>query len=86
MISLFKGPDGKISMMRVSTIIIVTSVVAVFISHNIISMIKGGAFISLGATEAMLLAGVLGMKSIQSFSENKKVTTNEKEDVVRTTE
>ena len=70
--SLFKGPDGKISMMRVSTFIIVISVIGIFIAHNILSMIRGGSFISFGATEAMLLAGVLGMKSVQSFSENKK--------------
>lgn len=70
---LFNGPDGKVSMMRMATFLIVTSVIAVFIAHNILSMIKGGTFISIGATEAMLLAGVLGMKSVQSFSENKKI-------------
>lgn len=73
MSSLFKGPDGKVSMMRVSTFIIVVSVIGVFIAHNVISMTKGGSFVSFGATEAMLLAGVLGMKSVQNFSENKKV-------------
>lgn len=70
---LFNGPDGKVSMMRMATFLIVTSVIAIFIAHNILSMIKGGTFISIGATEAMLLAGVLGMKSVQSFSENKKI-------------
>lgn len=72
MLSMFMGPDGKISTMRVSTMIIVVSVVGVFVAHNILSMIHGGTFISFGATEAMLLAGVLGMKSVQHFSENKK--------------
>lgn len=69
---LLNGPDGKVSMMRVSTILIVVSVISVFIAHNVISMLHGGGFVSIGASEAMLLAGVLGMKSVQSFSENKK--------------
>jgi hypothetical protein len=69
---LFSGPDGKVSMMRVSTFVIVMSVVSIFIAHNIISMIHGGTFVSIGTSEAMLLAGVLGMKTAQSFSENKK--------------
>jgi|WetSurMetagenome_2_1015567.scaffolds.fasta_scaffold796238_3 hypothetical protein len=72
MLSMFMGPDGKVSMMRVSTMIIVFSVVGVFVAHNILSMIRGGVFISFGASEALLLAGALGMKSVQSFSENKK--------------
>jgi hypothetical protein len=69
---LFKGPDGKVSMMRVITAFTCLSIMSVFIAHNIVSMIKGGGFISLGASEAMLIAGVIGAKAAQSFSENKK--------------
>jgi len=72
MSGLFRGPDGKTSMMRVSTFLVVVPIILVFIAHNVISMIAGGAFVSIGAPEAMLIAGVLGMKSVQSFSENKK--------------
>jgi len=69
---LFSGPDGKVSMMRVSTFLIVAPIILTFVAHNVISMIAGGTFVSIGAPEAMLIAGVLGMKSVQSFSENKK--------------
>jgi hypothetical protein len=69
---LFKGPNGKVSMMRLMTFMVCVVIMAVFSAHNIVSMIKGGEFISMGASEAMLLAGVLGAKAAQTFSENKK--------------
>jgi len=74
MFEMFKGPDGKVSMMRFSTFIVVVSVIGVFIAHNVLSMVRGGIFISLGASEALLIAGVLGMKSAQTFSESKSTT------------
>jgi len=70
---LFKGPDEKVSMMRVITAFICLSIMLIFIAHNIVSMTKGGAFVSIGASEAMLLTGVIGAKAAQSFSENKKI-------------
>jgi hypothetical protein len=70
---LFKGPDEKVSMMRVITAFTCLSIMLIFIAHNIVSMIKGGAFISIGASEAMLITGVIGAKAAQAFSENKKV-------------
>lgn len=69
---MFKGPDGKISMMRVSTFIVVISIMGVFIAHNIVAMIAGAAFVSLGASEALLIAGALGIKAGQAFYENKE--------------
>lgn len=69
---MFKGPDGKISMMRLMTFMVCAVIMAVFSAHNIVSMIKGAGFVSLGAQEAMLIAGVLGAKAAQAFSENKK--------------
>lgn len=76
-----QGSDGKISMMRVATGVVVFSVMSVFIAHNIVSMVKGCGFISMGASEAMLVAGALAAKAGQHFGERangKKVaTTNE---------
>ena len=79
---LFRGPDGKVSMMRVITAFTCVSIVFVFIVHNIVSMTKGGGFISMGASEAMLIAGVLGAKAAQNFSENKKAPEKLPEDVM----
>lgn len=69
---LFTGPDGKISMMRLMSFVVCITIMVVFAAHNIVSMIKGGNFISIGTSEALLIAGVLGAKAAQSFSENKK--------------
>lgn len=69
--SMVKGTNGKISMMRVCTLIVVLSVMAIFIAHNIVAMIHGTGFVSLGASEALLIAGVLGVKAGQRFAEGK---------------
>ena len=68
---MFKGPDGKTSMMRMTTFLVVISIMGVFIAHNVIAMLHGGAFVSLGASEALLIAGSLGIKAGQAFFENK---------------
>lgn len=68
---MFKGPDGKVSMMRVSTFIVVMSIMGVFVAHNIVAMIVGAAFVSIGASEALLLAGALGIKAGQAYFETK---------------
>lgn len=62
---------GKISMMRFSHFIVVISVMGTFIAHNIVAMVQGKGFISLGAEEAMLLALTFGAKATQHFSEVK---------------
>jgi len=63
--------NGKISMMRVASISVVGSVMLIWIIHNVISMFTGDGFVSMGAEEAMLLAGVLGAKAAQSFGEKR---------------
>ena len=74
-----KGSDGKISSMRLFSGVVVFSVMAIFVAQNVIAMIKGCGFVSMGATEAMLIAGALGAKAAQHFGESKKpvVTTDE---------
>jgi len=78
---IIQGDNGKISLMRAMTFIVVVSVMSVFVSHNIISMIKGGGFVSIGTQEAMLIAGVLASKAAQRFGEGKRpmepVTTDD---------
>jgi len=66
---MFKGADGKISMMRVLSFFVVNCVMAIFLGHNILSMIHGGGFVSLGYEEASLVALVLGAKAYQLHGE-----------------
>jgi hypothetical protein len=47
----------------------------VFILHNVVSVIKGGPFISLGTEESALIIGVLATKAAQRFGESKTVET-----------
>lgn len=70
--SLFKGPDGKISMMRTLSFSVCFVILSVFVAHNIVSMIKGGSFISMGLEEAGIISLTLGAKAAQSFAEPKK--------------
>ena len=79
--TVLKGPDGKISATRISTLVVVFTVMGTFLAHNISSIIAGkSAFISMGMNEVILIASVLGCKVAQHFSENKKMpstlTTN----------
>jgi len=77
--SIVKGGSGKISLMRVMSLFIVISIIGVFIAHNIMSMINGTGFISIGPEEAMLISGALAAKAAQRFGEGKRPieTTNE---------
>jgi hypothetical protein len=70
---LFNDPDGKVSMMRLMSFVVCVVIMAIFAAHNIVSMAKGGGFVSLGPSEALLIAGVLGAKAAQAFSENKRI-------------
>lgn len=63
--------SGKISTMRLCAFIITIAIICIFIAHNILAMVRGAGFVSLGMSEVILLTGVLGVKSVQSFSENK---------------
>lgn len=67
--SMLQGSDGKLSVMRVCSFIVVLTVMAVFLAHNIISMANGGVFVSLGYSEMSLIALTLGAKATQSFAE-----------------
>lgn len=78
---LFNGPDGKVSMMRFITAFTCLSIMLVFIAHNVVSMAKGGAFVSIGSSEALLISGVIMAKAAQAFSENKKIPESSSEDI-----
>lgn len=68
---MLKDKDGKISMMRCTSITTVVSILGVFIAHNIVSMVKGGDFVCMGMQEAGLISLVLGAKATQAFAELK---------------
>lgn len=76
MLSLFKGPDGKISMMRTLSFIVCGVILSVFVGHNVVSMIKGGGFVSLGFEEASIISLTLGAKAAQAFAEPKEKKVN----------
>lgn len=71
MFELFKDPDGKVSMMRFLSFFVCANILLVFLIHNIVAVVHNAGFISMGPSEAMLIAGVLGAKAAQSFTENK---------------
>jgi len=68
---MFKGSDGeKVSMMRISTFITTIAIIGIFVAHNVIAMINGSGFVSMGYEEAGLLAATLGLKALQTKFEN----------------
>lgn len=69
--NFLKGHDGKLSSMRIASLSVVFTILSVFVAHNVLAMINGESFVSMGASEAMLLAGALGAKAAQHFSEKK---------------
>lgn len=69
---LVRGDSGKISLMRTMSLLVVVSVMSVFIAHNIIAMIQSRGFVSIGAEEAMLVAGALATKAAQRFGEGRR--------------
>lgn len=73
--SFIKGGDGKISMMRVSVVMLIFPVMAMFIIHNLISLITGQGFVSMGMEEVALISAALGTKAVQSFAEPKVPTS-----------
>ena len=68
---LKNSPNGKISMMRVATLLVVTSIMSVWIAQNIVAMFKGCGFVSMGSEEAMLIAMTLGAKAVQHWGESR---------------
>lgn len=75
LMSVLKDKDGKISMMRVTSLFTVVSILGVFIAHNIVSMVNGGGFVCMGVQEAGLVGLVLGAKATQAFAEHRKYKT-----------
>jgi phosphatidylserine decarboxylase len=72
MIGFLQGrAGGKISMMRVATMIVVSTIMSVWVAQNVVAMIKGCGFISMGQNEMMLIALTLGAKAAQLFGEVK---------------
>lgn len=69
MTSMFKGADGKISMMRISTFATVGVILGTFVAHNFVSMFQGNGFVSMGVQEAALIACTLGAKAAQAYAE-----------------
>ncbi|MBD3261458.1 MAG: hypothetical protein GF334_07220 [Candidatus Altiarchaeales archaeon] len=69
--AFLQAGDGKTSAMRVFSGMVVFSVMAVFIAHNVVAMVKGSGFISMGSSEAMLIAAALGAKAAQHFGESR---------------
>lgn len=75
-----QGTRGsKVSMMRVATMIVVTSIMGVWVAQNVIAMIQGCGFISMGQTEMLLVSLTLGAKAAQHYGEVKGTppTTND---------
>ena len=66
MLDMFKGSDSKVSMMRVSTFLTVVTILGTYIAHNVVSMVKGLGPVTIGWTEASLLAATLGIKALQN--------------------
>jgi len=62
---------GKVSMMRLATMIVVTSIMMIWVAHNVVSMITGGGFVSMGQNEMMLVALTLGAKAAQYWGEQR---------------
>lgn len=66
------GSNGsKVSMMRVAAMLVVSSIMSIWVAHNVISMIFGGGFVSMGQNEMMLVALTLGAKAVQYYGESK---------------
>lgn len=79
---MFFDHNGKLSSIRVCCILITLSVMGIFIAHNIMSILGGRGFVSLGMNEVILLSSIIGVKVVQSFSESKKdIVKNKNNDV-----
>jgi hypothetical protein len=65
------GTDAshKISSMRVSVMVTVFTIMGTFVAHNVMAMIVGRGFVSLGWNEVVILSAVLGAKALQHKSE-----------------
>jgi len=71
--NLFKGPDGKLSMMRTMSFFVCVIIMSIFVAHNVVAMINGAGFVSMGFSEAGLVSLVLGAKATQAFAESSAI-------------
>jgi hypothetical protein len=69
---------GKLSTMRVMTVVIVLGVIGVFIMHNVNSVLKGCGWIDPGVESVGVLLTVISGKVVQKFAEKKTVATEDK--------
>jgi xanthosine utilization system XapX-like protein len=75
---MFKGADGKLSAMRVCSIFIVVCVMGIFVSENIVSMVKGnGSLITISWELVSLVTAVMGVKAYQHKNEMKNSVDND---------
>jgi hypothetical protein len=70
MMSMFCGDSGKVSMMRVSTFMTTVAILGVFLAHNVVAVLHGTGFVSMGYEECALLAATIGLKAFQTKYEN----------------
>lgn len=68
---VLKGSDNvhKVSAMRVSVLMIVSTILGIYVAHNIMAMIAGKTLVSLGWDQVVVLTTILGAKALQHKSE-----------------
>lgn len=77
MLDFLRGDGDKISSMRLYSFIIIVSVMSVFVAHNVVAMVNGSGFVSMGMTETgLIITAVLG-KTVQYFGEVRAKNTEE---------
>ena len=64
-----KDHDGKVSTTRFCTYAITITVLATYIAHNVISIIKGGTYVDFPLNSVIVLGIVLTGKVSQQFVE-----------------
>jgi hypothetical protein len=77
---MFMGASGKVSAMRVASLSIAATIMAVFVAHNVMSIVRGNCgFVTIPWESASLILGVLGVKAYQQKNENGKTVGEEEE-------
>jgi uncharacterized protein (UPF0333 family) len=71
--------EGKVSMTRILSFLVVVTILVIFVAWTIKAMVKGGTLVSLGLNEVYLLAIAMGAKVTQSiFGEKTPASVGEK--------
>lgn len=71
LLGIVKGGDDKISTMRVLSLGTVITVLAVYIAHNVVSMIGGHGYIAMSWQDVTLISAALGFKMAQTGFEGR---------------